>query len=107
MRAWLSVPWVGVSTLSRTNRPLVLALWFVTAAVLPRACTTAVKVVPSLDTCRSKSRVLNVAPSPPACAGRTAKERIAIVQPRSHVRILVVAVGHHLLLFAPSRLAVY
>src|SRR2546430_4211672 len=104
MRAWLSVPWVGVSTLSRTNRPLVLALWFVTAAVLPRACTTVVKVVPSLDTCRSKSRVLNVALSPPACACRTVKELIAIVEPRSTVRILGVALEHHLSLLPPETL---
>src|SRR2546430_591580 len=104
MRAWPSVPWSGVSALSRTYRPLVLTLWLVTAAVLPRTWTGVVKVTPSLDTWMSKSRVLNDGSSPPAWACRTVKELIAIVEPRSTVRILGVALEHHLSLLPPETL---
>ena len=53
MRACVSVVWVGVITLSRTNRPDADTWVVVTFAVLPRTCPTVVKVLPSLDTCRS------------------------------------------------------
>src|SRR2546429_135471 len=104
MRAWPSVPWSGVSALSRTYRPLVLTLWLVTAAVLPRTWTGVVKVTPSLDTWMSKSRVLNDGSSPPAWACRTVNVWIAIDEPRSTVRILVGSPEHHLSLLPPETL---
>jgi len=59
MRAALSVVWVGAVMFNRTNRALVVAMgWLVTLAVLPVTVTTVVQVVPLLDTCRVKSRVV-------------------------------------------------
>src|SRR5439155_16767291 len=77
--------------------------WSVMAAVLPRAWTTVVKVVPLSDTWMSKSRVFWSAPSPPASAWRTVNLVIATRAPRSTVRILLPAAEeHHLSLLPPK-----
>src|SRR2546423_11278497 len=89
-------------TLSRTNRPLVDTGCVLTLAVLPRACTTVVKLVPLFDTWRSKSRVLNDVLSPPAPACRTVNDVIAADEPRSTWRNLVAASEHHLSLLPPD-----
>src|SRR5690348_2979229 len=104
MRAWLSDVWVGVTTLSRTYRPVVFTGWVVTPSVLPRACTTVVKLVPLSDTWMSKSRVLNEVLSPPALACRTVNEPIALDAPRSTWRNWVAAPEHHLSLLPPDTL---
>src|SRR5262245_54452570 len=96
MRAALLVSCAGVMTLSRTYRPVVDAGWFETLAVLPRACTTVVQLVPSFETCRSKSRVFHVAVSPPAPAWRTVNDWIERVEPRSTRRNFVAPNEHHL-----------
>src|SRR2546421_736923 len=97
MRAAGSVLDVGVMTLSRMNRPLVLTAWFVTDAVFPRAWTTVVKFVPSLETWMSKSLVFQVVDSLPAPACRTVNFAMFCTDPRSTWRNLVpVTSEHHL-----------
>src|SRR5678815_1260568 len=97
----------AVTTLSRKNRVVLTTAVVVTAALLPRTCATVLNVVPSLDTCRSKSRVLKVADSPPAWACRTVTDPIAVPAPRSTVQILVVARLHHLSLVPPETLPLF
>src|SRR6266536_5272414 len=91
-------------TLSRTNRPLVLTALVVTFAVLPRTWATVMKFVPSLETWRSKSRVLNEVPSPPAPAWRSTIDDSAVTAPRSTWRNSVAAPEHHLSLLPPDTL---
>src|SRR6266545_3165473 len=95
MRAAPPVPCSAVMTLSRTNLPLVAMVWLVTLAVLPRTCTTVVKLVPSAETWMSKSRVFQVVLSPPAPAWRTVKDTIDRVEPRSTCRNLVPETSEH------------
>src|SRR4051794_22265706 len=104
MRAWLSDVWVGVSTLSRTYRPVVFTGWVVTPSVFPRACATVVKLVPLSDTWMSKSLVLNDVLSPPALAWRTVNDEIAVDEPRSTWRNRLAAPEHHLSLLPPDTL---
>src|SRR6266540_979076 len=105
MRAAASPSDVGVMTLSRTNLPLAAIAWFVTLCVLPRTCTTVVKLVPSADTRMSKSRVFQDVLSPPAPAWRTVNDWIALVEPRSTCRNLVPETNeHHLSLLPPETL---
>src|SRR5436189_2514633 len=105
MRAAVSVVWVGVMTFSRTNRPVVLTGCVVTFAVLPVTCTTGLKLLPSAETSRSKSRVLNDVLSPPAPACRTVNEPSATLEPRSTWRNLTPdASEHHLSLLPPDTL---
>src|SRR2546430_14901853 len=95
MRAAPPVPCCGVMTLNRTNLPLAAIAWLVTLAVLPRTCTTVVKLVPSAETWMSKSRVFQVVLSPPAPACRTVNDPIDRVEPRSTCRNLVPETGEH------------
>ena len=91
--------------MSRTNLPLAAIAWLVTLAVLPRTCTTVVKLVPSAETWMSKSRVFQVVLSPPAPACRTVNDPIDRVEPRSTCRNLVPETSeHHLSLVPPETL---
>src|SRR2546421_391795 len=95
MRAAPPVLCCGVMTLSRTNLPLAAIAWLVTLAVLPRTCTTVVKLVPSAETWMSKSRVFQVVLSPPAPACRTVNDTIdprraeGVVEPPRRLRRLL------------------
>src|SRR5919204_526558 len=104
MRVAASPFWVGVMTFSRMNRPDVLTGWVDTSAVLPRACTTVVKLVPSLDTWMSKSRVSQAEVSPPAPACRTMNCDSDCTEPRSTWRNLVAASEQNLSLVPPDTL---
>src|SRR2546421_9454240 len=88
MRAAPSVLCCGVMTLSRTNLPLAAIAWLVTLAVLPRTCTTVVKLVPSAETWMSKSRVFQVVLSPPAPACRTVNDTIDPRRAQVHLQEL-------------------
>src|SRR5437764_56859 len=96
------LPCSACSTLSRTNRPVTLTGVSVTSAVLPRTCATVVKVVPSVETCRSKSCVSQPLNSPPAPACRIVTWLRCIDEPRSTWRNLVAALEQHLSLLPPE-----
>src|SRR5579859_4615721 len=89
---------------SRTYRPLVLTVLVVTSAVLPRTVATVVKLVPSLDTCRSKSSVSQHVHSLPAPACRIVMLWMVIVEPRSTWRNLVASSEQNLSLVPPLTL---
>src|SRR5215207_4754237 len=102
----VSVFWVGVMTVSRRWRALTGAVSACseTFAVFPRTWVTVVQVVPSFDTWRSKSRVLNAALSPPAPAWRTVSDRSVCAVPRSTRRNLVAASEQNLSELPPETL---
>src|SRR3954451_23493412 len=102
MRAAGSPFRVGASTFSRTYRPVAVTGWVDTSAVLPRAWTTVVQVVPSPDTARSKSRVFQPASSPPAPAWRTTNDLIWYPAPRSTRSDGAEPSEHHLSVVPPD-----
>ena len=75
-----------------------------TLAVLPRTWATVVQVVPSAETCRSKSRVFHDVLSPPAPAWRRVTDLTAVAAPRSTCRYFVAAVEQNLSLVPPETL---
>src|SRR5437764_1154915 len=93
-----------VMMLSRMYRAVVSTVLLLTAAVLPRAWATVVKLVPLSDTWMSKSLVLNDELSPPALAWRTVNDEIAVEEPRSTWRNRLAAPEHHLSLLPPDTL---
>src|SRR5438477_2230598 len=102
MRVAPSPDEVGVITLTRTNRPVALTAVSVTSAVLPRTWATVVKLLPSVDTCRSKSWVSQPLNSPPAPAWRMVRWLRCIDEPRSTCRNLVASVLQNLSLVPPD-----
>src|SRR5438270_198465 len=89
-------------TLTRTNRTVVLTAVSVTSLVLPRTWATVVKLVPSVDTCRSKSLVSHSVSSPPAPACRRVMWDRCIDEPRSTCRNEGEADEQHLSLVPPD-----
>src|SRR5207248_9883767 len=87
-----------------TNRPVALTAVSVTSAVLPRTCATVVKVVPSVETCRSKSWVSQPLNSPPAPAWRMVTWLRCIDEPRSTRRNLVASSEQNLSPVPPETL---
>src|SRR5690349_15733421 len=96
---------VGVSTISRTKRaPVPANVWVVVLAVLPRTCATVAKVVPSVDTCTSKSRVFHPVFSPPAPAWETTTRPTVTADCRSTRHDFVLPSEHHLSAAPPDTL---
>ena len=95
MRAAGSPVLVGVSTRSRTYRPVPVTGWLVTLAVLAVTLAAVVQVVPLVLTSMAKSRVFKVAASPPAPAWRMVTAVTSCDAPRSTCSHRSATLLHH------------